>query len=377
LNDNLQSSTLILDEGMVLLCNSLMEFSQSENSRLNSVSCSYSRTDYTAFGEVRAETGTSPTDYQYTGQRSYLDSFGLHYYVARWYDPVTAHFAQADTIIPQPGNSADWNRYAYVNYNPIKYNDPTGHCLLLTMGVGALIGGAVGAITYVATNGGDSFDKKEFATAVGVGMLAGGLIGSGLGLLAAPAATAGITIAGATAVQGATVAAAGTAMVAAGTGMTMAGGSYMVTNVSEFDSHDFAVTTSIAGMVSGINSIQGPTALGYTIIGTTNILGSQLEYAATTDNWTNQGATAALGAGMIGAGFDMYSSASFRADWGNYNPFEAALNKPNPKPITEIIEVGADIRFGQVVVESFYNLGGGFASSVSTAGAHWLGRVME
>jgi len=86
-----------------------------------------SRTDYTAFGEVRAESGTSPTDYQYTGQRSYLDSFGLHYYVARWYDPVTAHFAQADSIIPQPGNSADWNRYAYVLYNPMRYIDPTGH----------------------------------------------------------------------------------------------------------------------------------------------------------------------------------------------------------------------------------------------------------
>jgi RHS repeat-associated protein len=86
-----------------------------------------SRTDYTAFGEVRAESGTSPTDYQYTGQRSYLDSFGLHYYVARWYDPVTAHFAQADSIIPQPGNSADWNRYAYVLYNPMRYIDPSGH----------------------------------------------------------------------------------------------------------------------------------------------------------------------------------------------------------------------------------------------------------
>ena len=104
-SDHLQSSSVILDEvGNVI-----------------------NRTDYTAFGEVRAETGTSPTDYQYTGQRSYLDSFDLHYYVARWYDPVTAHFAQADSIIPQPGNSGDWNRYAYVLYNPMRYIDPTGH----------------------------------------------------------------------------------------------------------------------------------------------------------------------------------------------------------------------------------------------------------
>ena len=53
-----------------------------------------------------------------------MDSFGLHFYVARWYDPVTAHFAQADSIIPQPGNSGDWNRYAYVLYNPMRYTAP-------------------------------------------------------------------------------------------------------------------------------------------------------------------------------------------------------------------------------------------------------------
>jgi RHS repeat-associated protein len=104
-----------------------------------------SRTTYTAFGEERYTVGTSPTDYTESkrsfdfkvktgtvftrthGQRSYTDDFGLMYYVARWYDPVTAHFVQADTIIPQPGNSGDWNRYAYVLYNPANFSDPTGH----------------------------------------------------------------------------------------------------------------------------------------------------------------------------------------------------------------------------------------------------------
>jgi len=47
--------------------------------------------------------------------------------VARWYDSYLNHFTQPDTIIPDPYNPASWNRYAYVNYNPIRYTDPSGH----------------------------------------------------------------------------------------------------------------------------------------------------------------------------------------------------------------------------------------------------------
>ena len=57
---------------------------------------------YTAFGEIRDNNGSSPTDYEsklrfdfkanakcirsYTGQRKKVE-FGLSYYVTRWYDP--------------------------------------------------------------------------------------------------------------------------------------------------------------------------------------------------------------------------------------------------------------------------------------------------
>jgi hypothetical protein len=33
----------------------------------------------------------------------------------------------ADIIIPEPGSSQAYDRYAYVNGNPVKYNDPSGH----------------------------------------------------------------------------------------------------------------------------------------------------------------------------------------------------------------------------------------------------------
>ena len=79
---------------------------------------------YTAYGELRS--GTSTTDYQYTGQRSEIE-IGLYFYVARMYDPQLARFISADTIIPEPGKSQGYDRYAYVNGNPISFNDPSGH----------------------------------------------------------------------------------------------------------------------------------------------------------------------------------------------------------------------------------------------------------
>jgi len=82
---------------------------------------------YTAWGEVRYESGTTPTEYTYTGQYSYTVDFGLMYYNARWYDPALGRFAQADTLIPGAGDSQAWDRYAYANNNPVRYVDPSGH----------------------------------------------------------------------------------------------------------------------------------------------------------------------------------------------------------------------------------------------------------
>jgi len=68
----------------------------------------------------------TPTDYLYTGQRLEED-IGLYYYRARWYDPALGRIAQADTLIPEPGNPLAWDRYACVLDNPARYMDPSGH----------------------------------------------------------------------------------------------------------------------------------------------------------------------------------------------------------------------------------------------------------
>ena len=52
-----------------------------------------------------------------------MSEFGLMYYNARWYDPALGRFVQADTIVPQPGDVPGWDRYAYVENNPLRYSD--------------------------------------------------------------------------------------------------------------------------------------------------------------------------------------------------------------------------------------------------------------
>jgi RHS repeat-associated protein len=70
--------------------------------------------------------GSIPTDYGYTGQHN--DGTGLLYYKARYYDPASGQFMSADTIVPDPDNVFDYNRYMYGYGNPVKNSDPSGHC---------------------------------------------------------------------------------------------------------------------------------------------------------------------------------------------------------------------------------------------------------
>jgi RHS repeat-associated protein len=78
---------------------------------------------YLPFGETRS--GSVGIDQKFTGQR--LDSTGLYYYGARYYDPAIGRFISADTIVPNSANPQSLNRYSYCLNNPLKYVDPSGH----------------------------------------------------------------------------------------------------------------------------------------------------------------------------------------------------------------------------------------------------------
>jgi len=80
---------------------------------------------------MRDSRGVTLTDYRFTGQRrdGYIKLIDMG---ARRYDPMLGRFISADTIIPNPGNPLDLDRFAYVRNNPLKYTDPSGHYCMVT-----------------------------------------------------------------------------------------------------------------------------------------------------------------------------------------------------------------------------------------------------
>ncbi len=109
-----------------------------------------SRQGYLPWGELGFAEGGLPGRYKFTGQASYEAEFGLYYFKARWYDPHLGRFSQPDSMVPNPGNPLDWDRYAYARNNPEKYVDPDGHFPWIPVLIGAGIGvAALGVISIV------------------------------------------------------------------------------------------------------------------------------------------------------------------------------------------------------------------------------------
>ena len=56
------------------------------------------------------------------------DSYiNLYWYGSRWYDPALGRFTSPDSYVPESQGVLAWDRYAYVNNNPVNLTDPTGH----------------------------------------------------------------------------------------------------------------------------------------------------------------------------------------------------------------------------------------------------------
>lgn len=86
----------------------------------------------------------------YTGHE-HLDCFGLINMNGRLYDPLLGRMLSPDNFVQNAGFSQNFNRYAYVYNNPLKFTDPSGE-IIFTMG--ALIaapftgGASLGALSW-------------------------------------------------------------------------------------------------------------------------------------------------------------------------------------------------------------------------------------
>ena len=95
------------------------------------------RMSFEPFGERRAGdwrygTGlaTIPalTNRGFTGHE-HVDEMGLIHMNGRVYDPTLGRFLSADPTMQFPYSSQGYNRYSYVQNNPLKYTDPSGYFL--------------------------------------------------------------------------------------------------------------------------------------------------------------------------------------------------------------------------------------------------------
>ena len=107
---------------------------------------------YSPWGEILSTTGDEANTigvinpFRYRGYY-YDEETGLYYLNARYYDPETGRFINADSIIAVGTDIATYNMFAYCKNNPIIYSDTDGQWA----GLDDLIAGAVGAVAGLAS----------------------------------------------------------------------------------------------------------------------------------------------------------------------------------------------------------------------------------
>jgi len=104
------------------------------------------RHDYLPFGaELESARREAPEDlHKFTGHERDADGsvYTLDYMHARYYGAQWGRFLSMDPVAGDPSHPQAWNRYAYVENNPIKRVDPDGRCsvgMALLLGPGCLV----------------------------------------------------------------------------------------------------------------------------------------------------------------------------------------------------------------------------------------------
>jgi RHS repeat-associated protein len=121
-------------------------------------------------------------DRGFTGHEHLPDVFNVINMNGRIYDPLVGMMMSPDNFVQDNTRAVNYNRYAYVFNNPLKYTDPDGEWVHLV--VGAVVGGGIN----LATNWDNIDGFWEGAAAFGVGA------GSGLAAAATGGASLGVQL---------------------------------------------------------------------------------------------------------------------------------------------------------------------------------------
>ena len=108
----------------------------------------------------------------------YDTSIGLYYLNSRYYDPEVGRFLNEDLVSNlDPETIGGINPYAYCLNDPVNNIDPSGHSILLTFAIGALIGSITAfASSTIAQGVAYGWDNINWGV-VGVDTLFGGIGG--------------------------------------------------------------------------------------------------------------------------------------------------------------------------------------------------------
>ncbi len=125
---------------------------------------------YDAFGQVQKKMGSDDNDFLFAGEQ--MDDTGLIYLRARYYDPSVGRFITRDPFAGFASIPTSLNRYTYAYNNPVRFVDPSGKVVPLTIFVA---GGTVNELFYL---GHVALGDETFSGSVAVGRFVGGGVGA-------------------------------------------------------------------------------------------------------------------------------------------------------------------------------------------------------
>ena len=142
--------------------------------------------EYDAWGNITTKTGTMADINPFRYRGYYYDTeTGFYYLQTRYYDSETRMFVNADNyeiLGTLASTLGQLNLYTYCNNNPIMYTDESGEGILLSL---ILIGAIVGATVAGAIAHNNGVSGWELVGAIAGGALIGGALGA-LAYVAAP-----------------------------------------------------------------------------------------------------------------------------------------------------------------------------------------------